>query len=81
MGGAGTLFLGSTHAKEWAAIAPIAPAAFLMNDNRATILQGIRDGGVPDSRCFSTSVPRIVPGIARFPPEIGTCGGLRNRCR
>jgi poly(3-hydroxybutyrate) depolymerase len=47
MGGAGTFFLGSKHAKEWAAIAPIAPAAFLMNQNRATILQGIKDGGVP----------------------------------
>ena len=47
MGGAGTYFLGSKHAKEWAAIAPIAPAAFLMNDKRATILQGIKDGGVP----------------------------------
>jgi poly(3-hydroxybutyrate) depolymerase len=43
MGGAGTLFLGSKHAEEWAAIAPIAPASFLMNDNRAEI----KDGGVP----------------------------------
>jgi predicted peptidase len=47
MGGAGTLFLGSKHAKQWAAIAPMAPAAFLMAQNRATILQGIKDGGVP----------------------------------
>jgi poly(3-hydroxybutyrate) depolymerase len=47
MGGAGTYFLGSKHAKEWAALAPIAPAAFLMNNNRATILQGIKDGKVP----------------------------------
>ena len=47
MGGAGTYFLGAKHAKEWAAIAPIAPAAFLMNNNRATILQGIKDGKVP----------------------------------
>ena len=47
MGGAGTYFLGSKHAKEWAAIAPIAPAAFLMNNDRAKILQGIKDGGVP----------------------------------
>jgi predicted peptidase len=47
MGGAGTYFLGSKHAKEWAAIAPIAPAAFLMNNNRAEILQGIKDGTVP----------------------------------
>jgi predicted peptidase len=47
MGGAGTYFLGSKHAKEWAALAPIAPAAFLMNDNRAAILQGIKDANVP----------------------------------
>jgi poly(3-hydroxybutyrate) depolymerase len=47
MGGAGTFFLGSKHVREWAAIAPIAPAAMLMNENRATILKGIKDGGVP----------------------------------
>jgi predicted peptidase len=47
MGGAGTYFLGSRYAKEWAAIAPIAPAAFLMNNNRAEVLKGIQDGGVP----------------------------------
>ena len=32
MGGAGTLFLGSKHAADWAAIAAMAPAAFRMND-------------------------------------------------
>jgi pimeloyl-ACP methyl ester carboxylesterase len=47
MGGAGTFFLGSKHADEWAALAPIAPAAMLMNDNRRAILQGIEDNGVP----------------------------------
>src|SRR5262249_5735500 len=47
MGGAGTYFLGSKHSKEWAAIAPIAPAAFLMNNDRAKILQGIKDAGLP----------------------------------
>ena len=47
MGGAGTLFLGSKHAALWAAIAPIAPASFMMNENRASILKGIKDGGVP----------------------------------
>jgi dienelactone hydrolase len=47
MGGAGTYFLGGKHAKDWAAIAPIAPASFLMNANRADILKGIKDGGVP----------------------------------
>jgi dipeptidyl aminopeptidase/acylaminoacyl peptidase len=47
MGGAGTYFLGSKHAKEWAALAPIAPASFLMNDTRSAILQGIKDANVP----------------------------------
>jgi predicted peptidase len=43
MGGAGTLFLGSKHASDWAAIAAMAPAAFLMNDNRSEILRGIKE--------------------------------------
>jgi poly(3-hydroxybutyrate) depolymerase len=47
MGGAGALFLGSKYAREWAAVAPIAPAAFLMNQNRAEILRRIQDAGVP----------------------------------
>jgi predicted peptidase len=47
MGGAGTYFLGSKHAKQWAAIAPIAPASFLMNNNRAEILKGIKDANLP----------------------------------
>jgi predicted esterase len=47
MGGAGTLFLGSKHGKEWAALAPIAPAAFSMNNNRTAILQAIKDANVP----------------------------------
>ena len=47
MGGAGTYSLGSKHAKEWAALAPIAPAAFLMNDTRADILKSIKAAGVP----------------------------------
>ena len=39
MGGAGTLFLGSKHASEWAAIAAMAPAAFMMNQNRTDMLK------------------------------------------
>jgi dipeptidyl aminopeptidase/acylaminoacyl peptidase len=31
MGGAGALFLGPKHVNEWAAVASMAPAAFLMN--------------------------------------------------
>ena len=47
MGGAGTFFLGSKHADIWAAIAPVAPAAFSMTDNRAGILGRLDDAGVP----------------------------------
>ncbi|MCC6202430.1 MAG: prolyl oligopeptidase family serine peptidase [Gammaproteobacteria bacterium] len=47
MGGAGTLFLGSKHANEWAALASIAPASFMMNNDRASILQKIKEAGVP----------------------------------
>jgi predicted peptidase len=47
MGGAGTLFLGSKHADLWAAIAPVAPASFMMNNDRAQILGKIKAAGVP----------------------------------
>jgi poly(3-hydroxybutyrate) depolymerase len=47
MGGAGTLFLGSKHADIFAAIAPVAPAAFSMTENRAEILGRLDDAGVP----------------------------------
>jgi predicted peptidase len=47
MGGAGTYYLGSKHAKEWAAIAPIAPAAMGMTNDRSRVLQAIKDAGVP----------------------------------
>jgi dienelactone hydrolase len=47
MGGAGTYYLGSKYPKIWAALAPIAPAAMGMTNDRAKILQGIKDGDVP----------------------------------
>jgi predicted peptidase len=47
MGGAGTYYLASTHGKEWAAIAPIAPAAMAMTNDRTKVLQAIKDAGVP----------------------------------
>ncbi len=47
MGGAGTYFLGSKYGKEFAALAPIAPAAMGMTNDRAKVLQGIKDAGVP----------------------------------
>lgn len=47
MGGAGTLFLGSKHANLWAAIAPVAPAAFMMVNDRAEILGKMKDANLP----------------------------------
>jgi predicted peptidase len=47
MGGAGTYYLGSKHATEWAALAPIAPAAMAMTNDRTKVLQAIKDAGVP----------------------------------
>lgn len=47
MGGAGTFFLGSKHADIWAAIAPVAPAAFSMTENRAEILGRLENAGLP----------------------------------
>ncbi len=47
MGGAGALFLGEKHAGEWAAIAAIAPAAFMMQPNQKAILAPIQAAGLP----------------------------------
>jgi poly(3-hydroxybutyrate) depolymerase len=46
MGGAGTLYLGSKYASNWAAIAAMAPAAFRMAPNASTILQPLKDHSV-----------------------------------
>lgn len=47
MGGAGTYYLGSKHGSVWAALAPIAPAAMGMTNDRAKVLQAIKDAGIP----------------------------------
>ncbi len=47
MGGAGTLYLGSKHTDIWAAIAPVAPAAFALTENRAEILGSLHEAGIP----------------------------------
>lgn len=47
MGGAGTYFLGSKHASIWAAIAPVAPAAFSMQPQAEQYLKPLKDAGVP----------------------------------
>lgn len=43
MGGAGTLYLGTKYPSSWAAIAAIAPAAFSMQVNAASMLTPIKD--------------------------------------
>jgi dipeptidyl aminopeptidase/acylaminoacyl peptidase len=47
MGGAGTLFLASKYADIWAAAAPVAPAAFMMEPTRADYLKPIQKAGLP----------------------------------
>jgi poly(3-hydroxybutyrate) depolymerase len=47
MGGAGTLFLGQKHAEYWAAIAAIAPAAFMMQPVQKDILAPLKAAGIP----------------------------------
>lgn len=47
MGGAGALFLGSKHSSQWAAIAAIAPAAFMMMNERKEFLSKLKDAHVP----------------------------------
>jgi predicted peptidase len=47
MGGAGTYYLGSKHANIWAGLAPIAPAAMAMTNDRVKVLQAIKDARVP----------------------------------
>jgi dienelactone hydrolase len=47
MGGAGTYYLASKHGKEFAAIAPIAPAAMGITNDRAKVLQAIKDAKLP----------------------------------
>jgi predicted peptidase len=47
MGGAGTLFLGSKYPSNWAAIASIAPAAFLMQKDCKDYLGKIKNANLP----------------------------------
>ena len=47
MGGAGALFLGRKHAGQWAAVAAIAPAAFMLQPREKEILGGMQQAHVP----------------------------------
>ena len=46
-GGAGTLFLGSKYLSNWTAIAGIAPAAFLMQNDRKDYLDKMKNANLP----------------------------------
>jgi poly(3-hydroxybutyrate) depolymerase len=47
MGGAGTIFMGQKHSEIWAAAAAIAPAAFMMQRDEATLLGHFKDAKLP----------------------------------
>jgi predicted peptidase len=47
MGGAGALFLGQKYTDKWAAVACIAPAAFMMLQTRDKILKPMHNAGIP----------------------------------
>src|SRR5690606_4016498 len=60
MGGAGAIFLGQKHAGQWAAVAAIAPAAFLMQPTQRDILRPMQDAGVP-LMITEGSIDNVVP--------------------
>ena len=47
MGGAGALFLGSKHPSDWAAVAAIAPASFMMQEQQKDHLGRMQKAGIP----------------------------------
>jgi predicted esterase len=65
MGGAGALFLGQKHAKEWAAVAALAPAAFMMEQNRAEILGSMQKADVPVLIVQGDADPVVPPDNTR----------------
>jgi predicted esterase len=65
MGGAGTLFLGQKYADQWAAIAAIAPAAFLMQPTQKDILAPIKAAGLPLMITQGDKDPVVPPTATR----------------
>lgn len=65
MGGAGSLFLGQKHARDWAAVAAIAPAALMMERDRAQILGTMHKSGVPVMIVQGDNDPVVPPGHTR----------------
>jgi predicted esterase len=65
MGGAGALFLGQKYADQWAAIAAIAPAAFLMQPTQKDILAPIKAAGLPLMITQGDKDPVVPPTATR----------------
>jgi predicted esterase len=65
MGGAGALFLGQKHAQQWAAVAAIAPAAFMMEQDRADILGRMKAANVPVMIIQGDKDPVVPPENSR----------------
>jgi poly(3-hydroxybutyrate) depolymerase len=65
MGGAGALFLGSKHTSEWAAIASIAPAAFMMMNERKEYLGKLKDAHIPAIMVQGEKDTVVAPTYAR----------------
>ena len=66
MGGAGTLFLGQKYVSNWAALASIAPAAFMMAPTRADILKPIHEAHLP-IMLIQGDADNVVPPTATRP--------------
>jgi hypothetical protein len=79
MGGAGTIFLGQKHAEEWAALAAIAPAAFMMQRDQKDVLAPIKAAGLPLMITQGDADPVVPP--AKHPHLVGGNGRARDDAR
>ena len=82
MGGAGALFLGQKYADQWAAVAAIAPAAFMMQPNRSEMLGTMRDAGRPAaSRACTPALSHARSQAATHRGVPGRIWGCTAKCR
>lgn len=79
MGGAGALFLGQKHSTEWAAVAAIAPAAFMMEIDRAQILGTMQKAGVPVMIIQGDKDPVVPPANTRNWAETLKASGMKGQ--
>lgn len=79
MGGAGALFLGQKHTREWAAVAAIAPAAFMMERDRAQILGTMQKAGVPVLIIQGDQDPVVPPANTRNWAETLKQSGMKGK--